>query len=739
MYVYRRYIVFWAISFICNNTVFAQTVEKENLDVFQKWIKWNNPGSLLINHLLQQADSLYEKRYREIAQLKTEEDWINRQKTVKGKLISLFGKFPDKTPLHAKTTGVIKKKGYRIEKVIFESMPGFYVTGCLYLPDIKKDKLPAVLNPIGHDQETYRNELYQIIITNLVKKGIIVFAYDPLGQGERVQYYDEKTNFSSVGYSVIEHCYFGNQCFISGISPAKYFVWDGIRAIDYLLSRKEVDAQRIGVTGFSGGGTTTSFLAAVDERVSVSVLCSWSTASRRQLESRGTQDAETVLAGSLAQGITFEDLLEVRAPKPTLMTFTSRDQYLSLQGARESFKEAKKVYESFDEKDNIELAEDDTLHWVTPKLRNAIYTFFIKHFKLAAGSNEENTDLLSESELKALYVTTTGQVATSLNGASVFDVNKKETLALLKQLNDSRKDTFQHLLKVVNAAKKLSGYNPAEGKPVIASINGQYRRNGYSITKFALQGSGNYLIPVLLFSPGNVNGRRPAFVYCHEKGKVAEAATGQEIEALVRKGYIVAAVDVLGTGEITNTATRSFTTAYTAVLTGNSIVGIQAGDIVRTVRFLKERSDIDSLQIGAIAYDEMCIPMLHAVAFDASINRVVLNKPLISYSSVALSKDYKIGIKVPPGRDEDTPKDIYFSWGIAGVLTAYDLPDLIACIAPRKIIFINIRQQLLNEASTALIEAEFAFPFSVYASRNAVQNINIFSNQPLHKFIEPID
>ena len=209
-------------------------------------------------------------------------------------------------------TGVIKKEGYRIEKIVFESFPGFYVTGCLFIPAKIKGKAAAILNVIGHEQESFRAELDQVIILNLVKKGMIVFAIDPIGQGEHVQYYDPSVNFSSIGYSVIEHCYFGNQCFLSGFSSARYFIWDGIRAIDYLLTRKEVDPERIGVTGFSGGGTVTSYLGAFDERVKVIVPCSWSNATRRQLETKGAQDAEATLVHSVAKGITFEDLIEVR-------------------------------------------------------------------------------------------------------------------------------------------------------------------------------------------------------------------------------------------------------------------------------------------------------------------------------------------------------------------------------------------------------------------------------------------
>jgi hypothetical protein len=205
--------------------------EEENLDVFQQWLVWNNPGSLLLNHLTRQAETYYDLRDAEISKLKSEGDWLKRQEIVREKLMTSIGPFPEKTPLNPRITGVIKKEGYRIEKIIYESFPGFYVTGCLYVPDKIRKKAPAILNVIGHNQEAFRNSLYQVVNYNLVKKGMIVFAIDPPGQGEHVQYYDTGVKFSSIGYTVIEHCYFGNQCFLSGYSCAKYFIWDGIRAI----------------------------------------------------------------------------------------------------------------------------------------------------------------------------------------------------------------------------------------------------------------------------------------------------------------------------------------------------------------------------------------------------------------------------------------------------------------------------------------------------------------------------
>jgi hypothetical protein len=405
--------------------------DKENLNVFHDWVRYNNPGSFLIDHLNNQAAVYYEMRDAEIAKLRDKNDWIERQSLVRKKLMAVVGPFPPKTPLNVKVTGILKKKGYRVEKIIYESMPGMYVTGCLFVPEKIKGKVPAVLNLIGHEQESFRAELDQVINLNLVKKGMIVFTIDPPGQGEHVQNFDTSIKFSSIGYSVIEHCYFGNQCFLSGSSAARYFIWDGIRAIDYLVSRKDVDAERIGVTGFSGGGTITSYLGAFDERVKVAIPSSWSTASRRQLETKGAQDAEAQFLNGLMNGITFEDLIEVRAPKPTLMTFTSQDEYLTLQAAREAFDEVKSAYSAFGNVENVELVEDDFKHWLTPKIRLAIYSFFMKHLNVAGDPVEVDVELLTPDELK---VTNTGQISTSLGGKMIFDVNKEETERLMQNI-----------------------------------------------------------------------------------------------------------------------------------------------------------------------------------------------------------------------------------------------------------------------------------------------------------------
>ncbi|HLF32583.1 MAG TPA: alpha/beta hydrolase family protein, partial [Cyclobacteriaceae bacterium] len=658
----------------------------------------------------------------EIARLKTREDWIGRQSLVRNKLTDIVGPFPEKQRLNARVTGEIKKDGYRIEKIIFESFPGFYVTGCLYVPEKIRGKAPAVLNVIGHNQESFRNELYQLINTNLAKKGILVFAIDPPGQGEHVQYYDPAVKFSSVGYSVVEHCYFGNQCFLTGSSCAKYFIWDGMRAIDYLISRKDVDPERIGVTGFSGGGTITTYISAFDERVRVSVPCSWSTASRRQFETKGAQDAESEFYRGLAEGITLEDLLEVRAPKPTLLTAVSRDEYLTLQGARDAYAESKKAFDLLGSPENIQIVEDDSKHWMTLKIRTTIYAFFMKHFNIPGEPSESNAEILSQEELT---VTPTGQASTFLGGDMIFDVNRKEAEKLLEGLERSRNDIDRHLVSVGEKAKAVSGYHSPGNQTASPFINGKYRRSGYTVGKYAIRGEGDYAIPFLLFMPDDEAKQHHAIVYLHPGGKSVDAEPGGEIEKLVKMGYVVAAPDLLGTGEILNTASREIAPGYTAVSIGRSVVGIQAGDIIRIVNCLKGWPGVNPEKIGAIGIDGMCIPLVHAAAFDQSINNMILSGSIISFRSIVMNRIFKIGLITREGGGYWHPYEVEFNWGVAGALTAYDIPDLIGCIAPRKVVLAGIRDHMLEPAQKELIDSELAFPIAAYSSKKVSDNIKI--------------
>jgi cephalosporin-C deacetylase-like acetyl esterase len=680
------------------NVIFGQ---QENLNVFDRWIEWSDGKNMLVHYMNKQAFDYLDKRDREIAGIHTGEEWIQRQKKVKDILMKIAGPFPEKTPLNPKVTGILKKDGYRIEKIIYESMPGFYVTGCLFVPDGLKGKNPAILNVIGHTGIAFRGEVYQTMILHLVQKGFIVFAIDPVGQGERIQYYDPGKKASVIGG---EHSYFGKQCLISGVSSGRYFIWDGIRGIDYLLTRKEVDPERLGVTGLSGGGTLTAYISAFDDRVRASAPSCYITGFRRLLESIGPQDAEQNFYHAVKNGITHADFIEARAPKPTLMVTTTRD-YFNIQGARETYAEAKEAFKALGKGDDLNMVEDDFGHGFTPRNNEATCAFFQKYLNLPGNPAAGEIKLLAPDELNA---TPTGQLANSIGGETVFSINKKESLKLVDRINNSRQTIEPHLKEVMEKAKELTGFKLPSAE-IRSVFRGRYQRDGYAVEMYALKGDGNYVIPLLLFIPGG--GKNcPGIIYVHPKGKIADAAPGGKIEQLVRKGYLVAAPDVLGTGEVAPDKSFYSSNYFLSVLTGRTVTAIQAEDILRVAYFLKTRSDADVNKIGAIAFDEMCPSLLHAAVFDNSIRSVVLNGSLVSYRSVVMNRFYDTGFT-----DNLIP----------GVLTGYDLPDLIGCLAPRKIAMSDIKDQSKQPASRDLVNEEYSFPKNVYNMRNAGSNFSI--------------
>jgi dienelactone hydrolase len=698
----KRLLLCFIITFIFLAKADLVNSQDEDLNIFTRWIEWTDGSHMLVHHLNRQAFSFLDRRDGEIKGLKTKEDWMARQKHVRDVLMKIGGPFPDKTPLNAKITGITKKEGYRIEKILYESMPRFFVTGCLFVPDGKKGKKPAILFVSGHAQESFRYNEYQVMIMNLVKKGFIVFAIDPVSQGERIQHYDPQKNASVIGPTTREHGYLGNQTLLTGVSLARYFIWDGIRGIDYLLTRKEVDPSRLGVTGQSGGGTQAAYIFAFDERVKAGAPVNYITGFRRLLESIGPQDAEQNFYHGVLNGITHADLLEARAPNPALIAAGTRD-FFSIQGARETFSEVSKAYEAFGMGENISIVEDDWGHGYTKKLREGVCAFFQKHLDLQGNAGDEEVTVTDHS---VFNVTETGNIASSLeNSETVFSINRREALALLGKIQTSRGNIDTHLEQVKIKAKELSGYMAPQGdsKPV---FRGRYRRNGYSVEMYALNGEGRYIVPLLLFVPDNIT-NAPGLIWCHPKGKASDSAAGGNIEQLVKQGYVVAAPDLIGTGETAGSGS-------VAMLIGRSIAGIQAGDVVRIVNFLKVRKDVDAGRIGALAFDEMCPVLLHAAAFENSLYSLTLSGSLISYRQIVLNPFYNQG---------------FCSNYVAGALTAYDLPDLAGCIAPRRIAFTGLNDQQKNAAPAGMIDEDLLFPKQVYSKMNAPENFRIISSQ----------
>src|SRR5262249_17707035 len=176
--------------------------------------------------------------------VRNEQELLRLQEEIKTHLLKMLGGLPsERTPLNPHRTGRIEMSGFHIEKLIFESLPGIYVTALLYVPDDGPRRHPAMLVPSGHSSNGKVH--YQSLCQRLVQRGYVVISWDPIGQGERSQFWDAKNNKSHYNLICAEHAVLGNLAYLAGTNLARWEIWDGIRAVDYLLTRPDVDSERI--------------------------------------------------------------------------------------------------------------------------------------------------------------------------------------------------------------------------------------------------------------------------------------------------------------------------------------------------------------------------------------------------------------------------------------------------------------------------------------------------------------
>jgi dienelactone hydrolase len=247
----------------------AAVQQSEDLNFASGLEQFRDIRGMLPSYLNSIGLQMLTQRRRQIERLVTTEDVSRRRAYLRERMLDDLGGFPERTPLNARVVGVLQRPPYKIEKVIFESQPHFYVTANLYLPTKGHPPYPAILFPLGHEPGGKTNLTWQQMLGSLATKGFVAMTWDPIGQGERLQIYDEDLRESKVGDSTTEHTVVGTQCLLIGDHLARYTIWDGMRALDYLLSRPEVDPTRIGLTGNSGGGTHTAYIAALDDRIQV--------------------------------------------------------------------------------------------------------------------------------------------------------------------------------------------------------------------------------------------------------------------------------------------------------------------------------------------------------------------------------------------------------------------------------------------------------------------------------------
>ncbi len=675
-----RFVMFRS-SFFLVCSLLASIATADELDVLPDELTDGPKTQMLHRALMAQSTAALDLRSQAYELIKTEDDALAYQRKMKEFFVERLGGFPERTPLNAYRVARYERDGYVVEKIVFESRPNFHVTALLFLPR-GQGPFPGILVPCGHSAEGKAAIAYQRVSALLARHGMAALCYDPLGQGERHQVLLESGQTSSPHHNIL-----GVSCIPLGTNFAQFRIWDGMRALDYLASRPEVDPTRLGCTGNSGGGTLTCYLMALDDRIACAAPSCYVTSMRSLLQFNGPQDAEQNIFGQVSFGLTHAEYTMMRAPRPTLLCTATQDVF-GIGGAWDSFRENKRFYARFGYPERMDLVETDEGHGFHVQLREGA-TRWMQRWLLGIDEPIVEGDFEVLTAAEALCIDQ-GQVLHLANERTLFDVNAETENSLAQQRHKlwAEKEPMELLSRVRQLANIQSMSNLKEAQ--VTTLGDPIQREGFEIRKLTISRDSGVLLPALAFVPKNPNGNTT--LYIDGAGKRQAAMDDGELEELVNGGTLVIAVDLCGLGELRD---PKFIAAkqlphrgewqqyFHAYLLERSLVGLWAEDVLQTARWLStcELNNCEttgkSQPVQLIGVGLAGPAVLHAAALEPSFfSSVELRSSLDSWSTVV--------------RDRQGCGMQLFNT-VHAALTVYDLPDLRRVVGPHKLRIVDPR------------------------------------------------
>jgi len=639
------------------------------------------PELVSLNRFPRMVQEYFVERVREVeraadqrrAALRTKEDAEAYVREVRAKIQQCFGPWPEKTPLKARVTGVVERDTYTIENVIFESRPNFPVTANLYLPKGAKTPRPGIVGSCGHSANGKAAEAYQSFAQGLARLGYVCLIFDPIGQGERLQYVNEAFK-PRRGVGTSEHLYAGNQQFLVGEFFGAWRAWDGIRALDYLLTRPEVDPKHVGITGNSGGGTMTTWLCGVEPRWTMAAPSCFVTTFRRNLENELPADTEQCPPLVLALGLDHSDFIAAMAPKPVVLLAKEKD-FFDARGAEEAYARLKRLYGLLGAEENISLFIGPTYHGYTQENREAMYQWFNGITKISEAKTEP---AITVEKDETLWCTPHGQVG-ELKPATVFSFTQQRSQALKQKRGEIGGEA---LAKAVRESLHLPERNGVPEYRILRPSNSRRYPKKSSAT-YAVETEPNVFALVTRLSDEALMSRPPrgakrAILYVSHQSADTELREEPLIAELIKAepDSAVFACDVRGIGESRpdTCGPKSFTSAYGsdyfyavhAIMLDRPYAGQKTHDVLRVIDWLRAQGH-QEIHLAAKGWG--AIPCTFAALLANDVKQVTLKNALTSYSEIAESEEYRWPL----------------SSFIPGVLAKFDLPDCYRALAAKQL------------------------------------------------------
>lgn len=667
----KRQLCGWMVCF--SLLMCGQALPAEEIRVLDETII-KDPGSMMKDWLqngLQQAFDRWQKRYDTLL---TPEQITAYQKQMRADFLSHIGNFPERTPLNPKVTGTFAGDGFRVEKILFESQPQHYVTGLCFIPNSTKFQAPypGVLVVCGHSDTGKGYDVYQKATALCALNGMVGFIIDPICQGER---YDQlKPDGSALIPSTTDgHSILGLGAMLLGHNTARNELWDAMRALDYLQQRDDVQPEKLGVMGNSGGGTQSAQLLALEERIQAASPSCYLTSMSRLLAERGPQDAEQNIFGQLNWGLDHADYCTMRAPVPVLMNTATKDAF-PIDGSWTSFRAGKRLFTRLGYSERIDLIEYDGPHgWHLP-MREAAVRWMSRW--LAGRDVDVREPEIQVLSLEDSFVTPKGQVMQLPGARSGHDLNLEE----YNQLQAERTKIWEAPQTALAQVRKVTGIAALGQLPAVKARKLSDAKDGsLNVERWVLEPEEGIVLPALLYRPAQAS--KGHLLFLNEAGKQAEYKTAEgtfSARASAEQGYTVLALDLRGLGETKSIKANWYNTKFgedaklvmLAYLLEKNYVALRANDLLASARWFLENEKLptDKPGLELVAIGLPGLPALHAAALEQQLFRqVTLADTLPSWKAIL---------------DSQTPYGQHVN-SIHGAARVYELSDLAGVLGDR--------------------------------------------------------
>lgn len=596
-----------------------------------------------------------------------------RRTRVRERFLSEIGGLPDRSDaIPFEVTGTIDEDGYTIELGVFESLPNVHVTTNCYVPE-DNGPHPGLVFLCGHTETAKAEPFNQKACIELALNGFVVLIIDPIAQGEREQYRDPETGEAIVsgGGGVFAHCYAGQQCFYVGVNLARYMIHDARCGVDLLCRRSDVDSDRIGAIGTSGGGIQTAYLALVDDRLATAVPCCAGTERSEWLKTGKRIDAEQAVHGAIPQEINYDDFLTALAPRPVCIGAATSDEYFPIEGVHTSVSRARDIYGLYDARENVDLVLAETTHCSVYDLGDEIFEWVCDTLGDRAYV-AHNAPVRDTSEL---WCTPDGSVRSAYPEERTIDDLLRAYVAENSEPDDCEPGQLRRTLtEALDLDRGGCELHPRHIR------SEQFEGQTVEHVFFKTERDPDIVVTGVLVTDPDVPPRSPAVVL-YENGTEELSEHSAEVTTLAAEHGAVFVFDPRGVGAVqsrdiplppwvegyNDVYGTEFKLAYDALLLGSSLFGMRVYDVCRAIEFL--RSETDSEQTTLFGDGIGAYHALSAGAVDQSVEAVRLTELGPSFREMATSHQYRFDPRLT----------------VFDVIGNCDVPQLLAALEDRDI------------------------------------------------------